>query len=162
VRLSVGFAEIDASFLGGLILKRTFSLVVLILLVGSFRVHAEESVTFKVIVNPGVAGTKIPRETLAQIYLGNARTWSDGSAIAPVDLSTVSPVRRAFSRAVLGTPVDAVKQHWLRSAGSGKRPPAVKESDAAVVAFVASAHGAVGYVSQDAELPATVRVLVVE
>jgi ABC-type phosphate transport system substrate-binding protein len=143
-------------------LKRTFSLVVLILLVSSFRVSAEESVAFKVIVNPGVSGTKIPRDTLAQIYLGNARTWSDGSAIAAVDLSTVSPVRRAFSRSVLGTPVDAVKQHWLRSASSGKRPPAVKESDAAVVAFVSSARGAVGYVSQDAELPATVRVLVVE
>ena len=118
--------------------------------------------SFKVIVHPSVAGGKVPRATLAQIYLGKARTWGDGTAIVPVDLSTVSPVRRAFSSSVLNASVDAVKAQWMRNVSAGQLPPAVKDSDAAVIAFVAASRGAVGYVSESAELPATVRVVAVQ
>ena len=65
--------------------------------------------------------------------------------------------RRTFSDAVLKTPVDAVKQYWMRNMRPDNRPPVVKETDAAVIAFVASSRGAVGYVSETAELPAGVR-----
>ena len=136
----------------------------LFLLVGALLspVLASEESSFKVIVHPSVAGARFPRATLAQIYLGKARTWGDGTAIVPVDLSTVSPVRHAFSNTVLGASVDAVKQQWMRNVSAGHLPPAVKGSDAAVIAFVASSRGAVGYVSESAELPATVRVVAVQ
>ena len=151
-----------AAYLEVFVLKKAF-FVGLFLLAGVVLASAAESrASFKVIVNPSVAGAKIPRATLAQIYLGKARTWGDGSAIVPVDLSTVSPVRRAFSDSVLGAPVDAVKQMWMRNVSAGHLPPAVKESDAAVIAFVASSRGAVGYVSESAELPETVRVVAVQ
>jgi ABC-type phosphate transport system substrate-binding protein len=142
--------------------KRT-SFVGLILLSGALLVPAEETPgAFKVIVNSGVGGTKIPRETLSQIYFGKARAWGDGSRIAAVDLSAVSPVRRTFSDSVLKTPVDAVKQYWMRNMTASNRPPVVKDSDAAVIAFVASSRGAVGYVSETAEIPATVRVVALQ
>lgn len=139
------------------------SFVGLLLLAGALLASAAEpQASFKVIVNPSVSGAKIPRATLAQIYLGKARTWGDGSDIVPVDLSTVSPVRHAFSNAVLGASVDAVKQMWMRNVRVGHLPPAVKSSDAAVIAFVASTRGAVGYVSESAQLPDTVRVITVQ
>jgi ABC-type phosphate transport system substrate-binding protein len=139
------------------------SFAALILFVGALLSPATASPeSFKVIVNPSVAGAKFPRAALAQIYLGKARSWGDGSPITPVDQSAVSPVRRAFSDSVLGTPVDAVKRHWMRNVSAGQLPPAVKESDAAVIAFVASSRGAVGYISDSAEVPATVRVVGVE
>jgi ABC-type phosphate transport system substrate-binding protein len=163
-RLPTGslFRLLRAAFLEVFVLKKT-SFAGLILLAVALLAPANASQeSFKVIVNPSVVGAKVPRATLAQIYLGKARSWGDGSAITPVDQSSVSPVRRAFSDTVLETPVDAVKQHWMRNVSAGHRPPAVKESDAAVIAFVASSRGAVGYVSESAEIPATVRVVAVD
>jgi hypothetical protein len=42
------------------------------------------------------------------------------------------------------------------------RPPIVKETDADVVAFVASNSGSIAYVSEDAVLPANVKVLKIQ
>lgn len=141
-------------------MKRTSFVAGLILLSSSLLAPAEDaSVAFKVIVHPGVGGAKIPRDTLAQIYLGKARTWGDGSPIAAVDLSTVSPVRRSFSSSVLKRSVDGVKQYWMHNMTATNRPPVVKETDAAVIAFVAASAGGVGYVAETTEVPATVRVV---
>ena len=102
-------------------------------------------------------GNALRREILAQVYLGGADRWGDGTPIVAVDLSGVSPVRHAFSSQVLGKSVDAVKHHWLRRISSGQRPPLSKASDDEVIAFVASQPGAVGYVSAAAAVPPTVR-----
>jgi ABC-type phosphate transport system substrate-binding protein len=50
-------------------------------------------------------------------------------------------------------------QYWQKQmfAKNPLRPPAVKGSDAEVVAFVAKTEGAVGYVSKGAALPPEVR-----
>jgi ABC-type phosphate transport system substrate-binding protein len=129
--------------------------------VGSAR--AEQSLeAFKVIVNPGVAGGMVNRGVLAEIYLGKAQRWGDGTRIVPVDLSATSAVREAFSTAVLGMPVDAVKVHWLRTIHSGKLPPRIKPSDQDVIAAVAAEPGGVGYVSSDAIVPETVHVVAVQ
>jgi hypothetical protein len=164
-RLAASSWLFRAAFLEVFVLKKTFfAFAGLILLVAALLSPAAASPasSFKVIVNPSVAGAKFPRAALAQIYLGKARSWGDGSPITPVDLSAVSAVRRAFSESVLGTPVDEVKRHWMRNVSAGQRPPAVKDSDAAVIAFVSSSRGAVGYVSDSAEIPDTVRVVAVE
>jgi ABC-type phosphate transport system substrate-binding protein len=114
---------------------------------------------FKVIVNTRVAGRVIPREVLAQLYLGSVARWGNARLIAPVDLSSTSSVRAAFSGQVLGMPVEAVKLHWLRKLAAGQRPPLSKSSDEDVIAFVAAEPGGIGYVSHTASLPATVREL---
>jgi ABC-type phosphate transport system substrate-binding protein len=118
---------------------------------------SDAAAPFKVIVNPNVVGQTLPRQVLAEIYLGTVARWGDGSPIAAVDLSSTSPVRQAFSREALGMPVEAVRNHWLRKLASGQRPPITKPSDDEVIAFVASKGGAVGYVSFEASVPATVR-----
>ena len=117
----------------------------------------EATLPFKVIVNPSVAGHAVPRDVLAQIYLGAVVRWGNGASIAAVDLSTTSQVRQAFSARVLGMSVDAVKHHWLRKIAGGQRPPLSKSSDEEVIAFVAGQRGGVGYVSAATPVPPTVR-----
>ena len=64
-----------------------------------------------------------------------------------------SPLRAAFSEAVLQTPVDGVRRLWQDKISEGVEPPPVKASDQAVVDFVSSTKGAIGYVSADARCP---------
>lgn len=117
---------------------------------------------FKVIVNPGVTGKKVSRDVLAQIYLGNVQKWGDGRPIVAVDLTSTSRVRQSFSAAVLEMPIIQVQHHWVRSMSIGKRPPRTKDSDEQVIAFVAGEPGGLGYVSEDAPVPPSVRILAVE
>jgi ABC-type phosphate transport system substrate-binding protein len=120
------------------------------------------AVPFTVIVNAGVKGKSISRETLTQVFLGRIDRWSDGRPVTPVDLSATSEVRASFSQAALGMSVFNVRGHWLRALSAGRRPPLTRATDAEVIAFVASNSGGIGYVAEGAVLPDTVRVLVVE
>jgi ABC-type phosphate transport system substrate-binding protein len=133
------------------------NLVGLVLASGLDASASDAPLPFKVIVNPNVVGQALPRQVLAEIYLGTVERWGDGSLIAAVDLSSTSSVRQAFSQQALGMPVEAVRYHWMRKVAAGKRPPISKPSDEAVIAFVAAERGAVGYVSLAARVPETVR-----
>jgi ABC-type phosphate transport system substrate-binding protein len=115
---------------------------------------------FVVIVHPSVAGANVRRSDLAAVFLKAAR-WGTGATAAPVDQSGTSAVRSAFSQAVLGMPVATAVQYWQRQMFQANplRPPAVKGTDAEVIAFVAKTEGAVGYVSKAATLPAGVKAI---
>ena len=68
-----------------------------------------------------------------------------------MDQSAGSPVRRAFTRAVLSAEgmslISAVQTFWLQQVYSGRStPPAVKGSDAEILSFVGSNPGAIAYV----------------
>lgn len=140
-------------------------IVSLVLAVGA-PVQAEApSLPFKVIVNAKVPGRAIPRDVLAQIYLGKVSRWGNESAIAAVDQSSTSAVRQAFSEQVLGMPVEGVKNLWLRMVSTGQvnqRPPLTKSTDEDVIAFVAGAPGGVGYVALTTPIPDTVREIQVQ
>jgi ABC-type phosphate transport system substrate-binding protein len=116
---------------------------------------------FVVIAHPSVQGTSVHRSDLAAVFLRKVSRWGDRSLAVPVDQSATSAVRRAFSETVLGMPVSTALQYWQKQmfATPPQRPPAVKASDAEVIAFVGSTSGAVGYVSARASLPAGVKAL---
>lgn len=119
---------------------------------------------FVVIVHPSVSGATVSREALGAVFLRKAQRWSGGGGLAvPVDQSGTSPVRKAFSEAVLQRPVEQVLQYWQKQMFSSARlaPPPVKGSDADVVAFVAKNPGAVGYVTAATALPPEVKKLAV-
>ena len=144
-------------------LRKVTCWVVGLFLVAVVGARADEAtLPFKVIVNPSVAGRAVPRDVLAQIYLGAVVRWGNGASIAAVDLSTTSQVRQAFSARVLGMSVDAVKHQWLRKIAGGQRPPLSKSSDEEVIAFVAGRPGGVGYVSATTPVPPTVREVTVQ
>lgn len=134
-----------------------FNLGGLVLASGLGASASDAEVPFKVIVNPTVVGQTLPRQVLAEIYLGTVERWGDGSPITAVDLSSTSTVRQAFSQQALGMPIEAVRYRWMQKMATGKRPPLSKGSDDEVIAFVAAERGAVGYVSLAARVPPTVR-----
>ena len=129
---------------------------VAILAVGAAPVASADA-TFRVIVNPQVKGSQIPRAAITSIFLKQAHRWGDGSTVVPVDQSFRSPVRRAFCNDVLQQGLVQMQVYWQRQMASGVTPPSVKTSDEEIVSFVASTPGAIGYVSSSAPLPDSVR-----
>ncbi len=106
---------------------------------------------FKVIVNSANSTSDLSADVAAKLFLKQTPKFPNGTAAQPVDLSKSSPVRAAFSKAVLSRPVPAVETYWQQQIFSGKDvPPAAKASDDDVIAFVKANPGAIGYVSAGA------------
>lgn len=138
---------------------RARSLAILAFVCGALAATGQER-AYKVIVNAKNPGAQIRRSDLATLFLNRAARWGHGPPAAPVDQSTQSPLREAFSTAVLGKPVLAIQNYWQqRILRDREIPPPVKGSDEEVIAYVGRAEGAVGYVSADAALPPTVKAL---
>jgi hypothetical protein len=116
------------------------------------RVSAAQG--FKVVVNPDVDIVDIRQASLSSLFLKKDRKFSTGIEAAPVDLSSSDPARGAFSKAVHGRPTNAVVKYWVQQVFSGKEtPPLSKDTDEAVVAYVKSTRGGIGYVSEGAATP---------
>jgi ABC-type phosphate transport system substrate-binding protein len=112
---------------------------------------AADEGSFVVIVAASNPASSIKRQELARFFLKKTGRWSDGRGVVPVDLSAGSPVRSALTRAVLSVEgmgqISAVQNFWLQQVYSGRStPPAIKATDAEVLAFVTANPGAIGYV----------------
>jgi len=143
--------------------KALFRVTGLVLLLALPRAEADAPTPFKIIVNPGVKGASISKDVLAQVFLGRVERWGNGTRITPIDLSALSPVRAAFSEAMLGMPTTAVRRYWeQRLVSGGGRPPIVKTSEEAMISAVASEEGAIGYLPEATPVPETVRVILVQ
>jgi hypothetical protein len=102
---------------------------------------------FKLIAHQG-RPSEVERAFLADAFLKNVTRWSDAVAIRPVDQRPDSLARKRFSERVLRRSVPAVKTYWQQRIFSGRGvPPPELDSDEAVVRYVESHEGAVGYVS---------------
>jgi ABC-type phosphate transport system substrate-binding protein len=112
---------------------------------------------YRVVVHQQVKGNQIARDALATIFMGQAKSWGDGTVVLPVDQSLKTDVRGAFTRKLLGKSLLEVQVYWQKKIRDGHTPPPVKGSDEEVLAFVAANRGAVGYVSASATLPAGVK-----
>jgi ABC-type phosphate transport system substrate-binding protein len=105
---------------------------------------------FKVIVHPE-RPAQLTRAFLADAFLKRATRWADDEALRPVDQRSDSAVRRRFSDQILRRSVEAVKTYWQQRIFSGRGvPPPELDSDEAVVRYVESHAGAVGYISGSA------------
>ena len=115
---------------------------------------------FQVIVNASSPAAEIERAEVARFFLRQSLKWTDGQAVLPVDQSSRSAVREAFSRSVLKQPLPAVDTYWQRQIASGRAlPPPVKTTDAEILAYVASSPGAIGYVVAGMNLTPGVKLL---
>ena len=117
--------------------------------------------SYRIIVNPSVKGSQIPRTTLNSIFLKQAPRWADGSPVQPVDQSFRSHVRQSFAADVHQRPLMELQIFWTRRMADGVTPPPVKQSDDEIVAYVARTPGAIGYVSSATPLPDTVRAVAI-
>jgi ABC-type phosphate transport system substrate-binding protein len=108
---------------------------------------------FRVIVNPTNPVAALSEPQLSRLFLKKTLAWPSGLAVVAVDQERTSDVRRAFSQKIHDKDSDAVVSHWQTMVFSGRdTPPPIKATDAAVVEFVRANPGAIGYVSEAAEL----------
>ncbi len=121
---------------------------------GAFLLPARASAQgFKVIANNDVATAELPAAAVSNLFLKKDRKYPGGGEATPLDLPASSPVRESFSKAVHGRSTSAVVTYWQQQVFSGKdTPPPSKATDDAVVAFVKSTPGAIGYVSDGASV----------
>ncbi len=121
-------------------------------------VGAQSAATFQVIVNAANPVASLTREETSRLFLRKVVTWKPGEAVQPVDQSEESPVRRSFSKAVHHKDIPAVKRYWQELVFTGQgAPPIERGSDDEVLAFVAGARGAIGYVNPSVPLGRRVR-----
>ena len=117
---------------------------------------------YRLIVNNGVAHSQLARDFVADAFLRKASHWPQGAPIRPVDQDSDSAVRRKFSSEVLHRSVAAVRSYWQQLIFSGRGlPPPELDSDQEVVRYVARNGGAIGYVSDAADVGG-VKVVTVE
>ncbi len=122
--------------------------------------HAQETDTFKVIVNAANPLSTLSRNQVARIFFKKEERWPNGFAITVVDLSTDDPVRQEFSLAILRRETAAVEAYWRKLIFSGMGSPPLKLSaHAEVVRFVGSNVGSIGYVARETELGGAVKEL---
>lgn len=112
--------------------------------------RTEEAGGFKVVVNRANPVTSVTQNQLSGLFLKKT-PWPSGTPVLPVDLPEDAAVRRAFTEAIHGRPVSAIKAYWQQKVFSGRGvPPPEESSDGAVIAYVRGNPGAVGYVSEGA------------
>jgi ABC-type phosphate transport system substrate-binding protein len=102
---------------------------------------------FAVIAAPGIVDTHLTRQELAQIFLHKQNHWENGLRIQPVNLPASNPLRRMFSQTILGHFPEELEDYWREMYFHGVLPPHVLASEEAVILFVASSPGAIGYVA---------------
>lgn len=108
---------------------------------------------YVVVVHPDNPRNSVERDFVRDLFLKQRAEWPDGSPAKPADQRPNTRVREAFSSAVLGRTVAAVKSYWQQRifAGRGVPPPEL-ESDEAVIAYVTRNRGGIGYVSASSDL----------
>jgi hypothetical protein len=107
---------------------------------------------FRVVVHPQNHQAVFDRDLLTDAFLKKRMRWPDGEAMQPVDQRFEAPARARFSEAVLRRSVFAIRSYWQQRIFTGRGvPPPELGTDEAVIRYVQSHRGAVGYVSDHAD-----------
>ena len=104
------------------------------------------AVGFYVIAHPSATVTTLSRAELSAVFMRRTRSWRDGTEVRPVEPPS-KRVRELFSRTIHGKSVAYVTRYWHRVIFAGRGvPPEELSSDAAVIEYVKSHRGAIGYI----------------
>ncbi len=98
-----------------------------------------------------IASALVPENTvsvkeLADIYIMKKQNWSNGIKVIPVNREVASTEREEFSKEIFNLSPQQLSDYWNRLRFQGKLPPSVQTSDQAVLNFVRSIPGAIGYI----------------
>ena len=103
------------------------------------------------VAHPAVGVSEMNRKDVERIFLRRLSTLPSGERARPVDQTATSAARRDFCEQVLKRSSQDVDSYWNAQVFSGKAaPPPTVASDQAVVEYVRTNPGAVGYVSPGA------------
>jgi ABC-type phosphate transport system substrate-binding protein len=115
---------------------------------------------FTVVVNAS-RPSALTRQQVADIFMKRATRWSDGTPVAPFDLSVADPTRKEFSKTMLGQSPESVVYHWQQELATRYTKPPLVKSATDVLSFVGTTPGGIAYVSEGTELPEGVKAVTV-
>lgn len=123
----------------------SFCATVILTLAGSavpLAAHAEATV----IVN-AANSANLDDEAIASLFLGQSHSFPGGADATPVNQKSDSAVAQEFAAKVLKKNPSQLRAYWAKQVftGGGKAPKEL-EGDDAVIKFVATNSGAIGYV----------------
>jgi hypothetical protein len=108
---------------------------------------------FVIVVNAANPLDRHGRADISKLFLRRTTAWPNGVPAAPCDLSSTSPVRRAFSEAVHNKPAWVVLAFWQEEIASGRSaPPRVCQDDARALQAVREDAGGIAYVAEGTPL----------
>ncbi len=111
-----------------------------------------------IIASPQVPVNSISVEQLADVYSLKKEFWNPRLQVIPVNREASSTERKIFTEQVFNLSPQELGEYWNRLSFQGKLPPPVQTSDQAVLGFVRSIPGAIGYIN-DIQAPKGVKVL---
>jgi ABC-type phosphate transport system substrate-binding protein len=121
--------------------------VLTVAMMGQPGAQIKQAPTFVVVVNKANPVTTLSVLELRRIFMKQTRMWSHAESMVPVDWDATSPHREEFSRLVLERTVREMGDYWVQQGVTqGLTPPSTQRSTRAMLRFVASVPGAIGYV----------------
>ena len=135
-------------------MKNIKLILIFCLVFSSAALFAQNKRSFKIIVNKSNSTSTLTKKEVSKLFLKKTTRWKElDIKVDPVDLTDDSVVRIKFSNEILGKKVGAVKAYWQKLIFSGRRvPPPEKKTDIDVLKYVHENTGAIGYVSNSANL----------
>lgn len=112
--------------------------------------HADEMTPIAVVISssPELASVQqVSARELGQIFLRKKQYWSSGGRIHPVNLHAEHALRLAFSKTVLGSLPSEQADYWNGLYFHGITPPQSLQSEEAVLRYISTTKGAIGYIS---------------
>ena len=131
---------------------------VLLLIFGALWASFSLAGELLVIASPQVPDNTISAKQLADIYMLKKNFWPDKTQVVPVNREASSADREKFSEAIFNLSPQELAEYWNRLRFQGKLPPLVQTSDQAVLGFVRSVPGAIGYINAN-QAPTGVKIL---
>lgn len=116
----------------------------------SLNAHAEETPPLAVVVSANAqfgSTQQLTAHELTQIFWRKKQYWHNGARIHPVNLHAEHPLRLMFSKVVLNSLPNEQADYWNGLYFHGTTPPYSVQSEEAVLRYVSSTKGAIGYVS---------------
>ena len=111
-----------------------------------------------IIASPQVPESAITNKQLADIFMLTKTSWNKNTRVVPVNREASSEERKKFSEQVFNLPPQELGEYWNKLKFQGKHPPVIQTSDQAVLSFVRSVPGAIGYINAK-QKPKGVKVL---
>lgn len=103
--------------------------------------------------------TTLSKNQVADIFLGKAARFPDGSPAVPIDQAEASPVRDMFYTQFIGKSAAQMKAHWSKIIFTGRgKPPKAVANDIEARTLIAANPQAIGYIER-ASVDSSVKVL---
>ncbi len=125
-------------------------LALMFMVLGGFLSSAAIAADVVIVANNSVSDVALTKDTLKKIYLGKQVKWGDGNKIYLAALKK-SDVHKTFTKTYVSKSPSQFRMFWKKMVFTGKgKAPKSFESDAAMLKYVSSTEGAIGYISSGA------------